>query len=167
MLRCSMAKKLDKLSYTLGSMLKARGLQGQLSEYRIFGQWEQTVGAVIARHAQPQGVRGKKLFLSVDSPAWMQQLSLLKPEIIEKVNRSLGKEAIKEIALKLGEIVSTKGRQAEEAPIRAPLNAEEREKIEQYVREIHDPDVREAIRRVIEKDLESKKGAAAGKGTKK
>jgi hypothetical protein len=34
------------------------------------------------------------------------------------------------------------------------------------VHEVHDPDVREAIRRVIEKDLEIKKGAA-GKGTKK
>jgi len=167
MLRCFMAKKLDKLSYTLGRMMKARGLQGNLSEYRIFGQWEQTVGAVIARHAQPQSVRGKKLFLSVDSPAWMQQLSLLKPELIEKVNRNLGRDAIKEIALKLGEIVSTKGPQAEEAPARLPLNAEDREKIEQYVQEVHDPDVRAAIRRVIEKDLESKKGAAAGKGAKK
>jgi hypothetical protein len=152
-----MAKKLDKLSSTLGRMLKVHGLQGHLSEYRIFGQWEQTVGAVIARHAQPQSVRGKKLFLSVDSPAWMQQLSLLKPEIIEKVNRNLGRDAIKEIALKLGEIVSTKGHQAEEPPPPAPLNAEEREKIEQYVQDIHDPETRAAVKRVIEKDFQRKK----------
>ena len=157
MLRWSMAKKLDKLSSTLGRMLKARGLQGHLSEYRIFGQWEQTVGAAIARHAQPQSVRGKKLFLSVDSPAWMQQLSLLKPEIIEKVNRNLGKDAIKEIALKLGEIVSMKERQAEEPPPPIPLNAVEREKIEQYVQDIHDPETRAALRRVIEKDFQSRK----------
>jgi hypothetical protein len=157
MLRWSMAKKLDKLSSTLGRMLKARGLQGHLSEYRIFGQWEQTVGAAIARHAQPQSVRGKKLFLSVDSPAWMQQLSLLKPEIIEKVNRNLGKDAIKEIALKLGEIVSMKERQAEEPPPPISLNAEEREKIEQYVQDIHDPETRAALRRVIEKDFQSRK----------
>ncbi len=82
------------------------------------------------------------------------------------MNRSLGKDAIKEIALKLGEIVSTKGPQAEEAPARLPLNAEEREKIEQYVQHVQDPDVRAAIRRVIEKDFQIKKGAA-GKGTKK
>jgi hypothetical protein len=97
----------------------------------------------------------------------MQQLSLLKPEIIEKVNRNLGRDAIKEIALKLGEIVPMRGPQTEEAPARLPLNAEEREKIEQYVQDVQDPDVRAAIRRVIEKDLEIKKGAAAGKGTKK
>ena len=162
-----MAKKLDKLSSTLGSMLKALGLQSHLSGYRIFGQWEQTVGAVIARHARPQTVRGTKLYLSVDSPAWMQQLSLMKPELIEKVNKNLGRDAIKDIALKLGEIDSPEARPKEEAPPRMPLNAEEREKVEQYVQEVHDPDVREALRRVIEKDLESKKGAAAGKGTKK
>ena len=112
-------------------------------------------------------MRDKKLFLSVDSPAWMQQLSLLKHEIIEKVNRTLGRDAIKEIALKLGEIVPMRGPSVEEAPARLPLNAEDREKIEQYLQGIHDPDVREAIRRVIEKDFQIKKGAAAGKGTKK
>jgi hypothetical protein len=158
MLRCFMAKKLDKLSFTLGSMLKALGLQGHLSGYRIFGHWEHIVGAVIARHARPQTVRGKKLYLSVDSPAWMQQLSLLKPELIEKVNRNLGTGAIKDITLKLGEIDSPEVSPKEAALLRAPLNAEERERVEQYVQGIHDPEIREAIRRVIEKDFQSKKG---------
>jgi predicted nucleic acid-binding Zn ribbon protein len=166
MLRYPMAKKLAKLSSTLGSLLRARGLQGRLSEYRIVGQWEETVGPVIARHARPQTVRGKKLYLSVDSPAWMQQLSLLKPEIIEKVNRNFGKDAINDITLRLGEVVPSEQR-GEEALSRPPLDAEERGRIEQYVQQVQDPDVREAIRRVIEKDFQSKKGAATGKGTKK
>ncbi len=161
-----MAKKLNKLSSMLGSVLKAHGLQGSLGEYRVMGQWEKTVGAAIARHAQPRSVRGKKLFLSVDSPAWMQQLSLLKPEIIEKLNTNLGKDTVKDIMLTLGEVAAPE-HSAETAPVRMPLSAEERERIEQYIREVHDPDVRETIRRVIEKDLESKKGMAAGKGTKK
>jgi predicted nucleic acid-binding Zn ribbon protein len=152
-----MAKKFEKLSTLLGGMLKARGLQGHLSEYRIIGQWEKTVGAVIARHARPQSLRGKKLFLSVDSPAWMQQLSLMKTELIEKVNSGLGRDTVKDITLRLGEIDSPEQRM-EEAPVQTPLNAEERERIERFVREIHDPDVREAMRRVIEKDFQSKKG---------
>ncbi len=151
-----MAKKPEKLSSTLGNILKVRGLQGRLSEYRILGQWEETVGMVIARHARPQSVRGKKLLLLVDSPAWMQQLSLLKPEIIEKVNRGLGRKAIVDITLKLSDIVPA-GRSSEEAPVPAPLDAEEREKIEHFVREIHDPETRAAVKRVIEKDFLSKK----------
>jgi hypothetical protein len=152
-----MVRKLDKLSYTLGSILKARGLQGHLSEYRIFGQWEKTVGSVIARHARPLSVRGKKLFLSVDSPAWMQQLSLLKPEIIEKVNSNLGKDAIKDITLRLGEITPAEW-PAEDSLVPLPLDREDREKIEQYVGAIHDPETREVVRRVIEKDFQAKKG---------
>ena len=151
-----MARKLDRLSHTLGSMLKARGLGSRLDEYRVFGQWEKSVGPVIARHAQPQIVRGKKLTLIVDSTAWMQQLSLLKPEIIEKVNRNLGKETIKDIMLRLGEVESRK-QASEDPPVRTVLSQDEREKIEDYVREIGDADTREAVRRVIEKDFLNRK----------
>lgn len=151
-----MAKKPDRLGRVLGILLNARGLGGRLSEYRIFGQWEKTVGDGIARHAQPASVRGKKLFLTVDSPAWMQQISLLKPEIIEKLNRNLGKNVISDITLKLGEL-STRERPAEETPARPELNREERATIERYVAGIHDPETREALRRVIEKDFQSRK----------
>jgi predicted nucleic acid-binding Zn ribbon protein len=151
-----MKKKLDRLSYTLGSMLKARGLGSRLSEYRVFGQWEKAVGPVIARHAQPQTVRGKKLTLIVDSPAWMQQLSLLKPEIMEKVNSTLGKKTITDITLRLGEVAS-RAAPPEEPAVSNILNQDEREKIEDYVRRISDPDTREAVRRVIEKDFLSRK----------
>ena len=151
-----MSKKLDRLSHTLGSMLKARGLGSRLSEYRVFVQWEKAVGPVIARHAQPQAVRGKKLALVVDSPAWMQQLSLLKPQLVEKVNSTLGKDAINGITLRLGEVESRE-QPPEDPPVRNVLNQDERKKIEDFVRGISDPAIREAISRVIEKDFLSRK----------
>jgi hypothetical protein len=133
-------------------------MSGRLSEYRILGQWERTVGSVIASHARPVSVRGSKLYLLVDSPAWMQQLSLLKPELIEKVNRGLGKNhAIKEIALNLGE-VSAARRFSPQPSVRYQLTPEEQGKIEAIVAEVRDHDVRESIRRVIEKDFLRKKG---------
>ena len=151
-----MAKKIDKLSMTLGRVLKACGMEGRLSEYRVLGQWEKAVGTVIAHHAQPQSMQGKKLTLLVDSPAWMQQLSLLKPEIIKKLNISFGREAIQDITLKLGEIT------AQTAPLEvprphAPLSGEERSQIETFLQELHDPDIRENLRRLIEKDFLSKR----------
>lgn len=129
---------------------------GRLQEYRIFGQWEKIVGAAIARHAQPVTVRGKKLSLVVDSPAWMQQLSLLKPQIIEKVNASLREEAIKDITLRLGEIALT-SKPDDPLPVRASLNDEERATIEKYLQGVEDAEIRESIRRVVEKDIQNKK----------
>ena len=151
-----MAHKLDKLSMSLDKLLKTRGFQGRLHEYRIFGQWERCVGAMIARHAQPQTVRGSKLLLIVDSPAWMQQLTLLKPEIIEKLNKSMGKIAIKDITLKLGEIPVDHEHLPEEPAVN-PLGPDEQATIEQYVAKIADVATRDAIRRVIEKDFLSRK----------
>ena len=94
--------------------------------------------------------------LIVDSPAWMQQLTLLKPEVIEKLNRSLGSAAIRDITLKLGEILEDHERMTEEAEATA-LSPGERATIEQYVAEIADVATRDAIRRVIEKDFLSRK----------
>ena len=127
-----------------------------MSEYRIFGQWEKAVGTVIARHAQPQEVRSKKLTLIVDSPAWMQQLSMLKPVLVEKINSRLGTDGIKGITLKLGEVRSTT-MTVEDDPAPVSLDEDDRRKIEQYVHEVGDPDTRGKIRRLIEKDFLNKK----------
>jgi hypothetical protein len=148
-----MAGKINRLSVTLVKMLKAQGLESRLQEYRIFGQWEKAVGKVIARHAQPCSLHGKKMTLVVDSPAWMQQLSLLKPEIVEKVNRRLGHSAIRDILLKLGEVAPRAGDALEDLPVRADLDRDEREKIENALQDLHDPEIREAVRRVMEKDF--------------
>lgn len=151
-----MGKKVQKLAAVLVNLLKARGMEGRLSEYRILGQWENVVGRAIAGHARPVTVRGGKLYLTVDSAAWMQQLSMLKPEIIEKVNQGLGKETIKGITLTLGEIAAS-GPVPEERLVLPELTAEERGTVDQYLVEVRDLDVRHAIRRVIEKDLRRKK----------
>lgn len=148
--------KIVKLASTLGSLLKACGMEGHLNGYRIFGQWEQSVGPVIAQHARPVSVRGKKLFLVVDSPAWMQQLSMMKPEIIEKVNGNLRKEAISDIKLDLGQVGRATAQRVEHA-VTGELTAEERVRIEETIAPIQDGDVRQAVRRIMEKDILSKK----------
>jgi len=148
-----MAGKINRLSVTLVKMLKSHGLDSRLQEYRVFGQWEKAVGKVIARHAEPCSLRGKKMTLVVDSPAWMQQLSLLKPEIVEKVNKRLGHIAIRDIVLKIGEVPPRAGEPAEDLPDLADLDRDEREKIEYALQELHDPEIREALRRVMEKDF--------------
>ncbi len=152
-----MAKKLERIASPLKNLLQAHGFSGRLSEYRILGQWTGMVGELIASHTRPVSVRGSKLYLGVDSPAWMQQLSLLKPELIEKVNRGLGKQdAIKEIALNLAEIGGNK-RDRPAPSVRYQLTDEERAKIDGFIADVRDPEVRESLRRLIEKDFLRKK----------
>jgi len=148
--------KVEKLSNTLKKLLTGRGLAGRFSIFRVTARWEEAVGDVVAEHARPQSLKGGKLSVLVDSPVWMQQLSFLKPELVEKVNRSLGEELVKDIVLTLG-AVSAKRKKREPLPELPPLTPEERESAQRILKDISDPEIRAALGSLIEKDLRSKK----------
>jgi predicted nucleic acid-binding Zn ribbon protein len=153
-----MSKKIERLSILLNRTLASHGLTTRLKEYRVVGRWEKIVGKVIARHAQPLSLRGKKLSVAVDSSAWMQQLSLLKPELVEKLNHGLGAGSIQDITFKMGTIAPGEKPSLKHAsPV--TLDKDAREKIEQYVQNINDLDVKQTLRRLIEKDLVTKRKA--------
>jgi predicted nucleic acid-binding Zn ribbon protein len=151
------SRKVEQLGVTLQKVLSRRGLVGRMKEYRLFGQWERAVGTVIAVHARPSAIRGKKLTVTVDSSAWMQQLSLLKPEIIVKVNQCLGEDAVNELTLRLGELDLPAQVRHEHLRPAGKLDAGDRRKAAEYTAAIADPEVRESFRRLVEKDLLSKK----------
>ncbi len=152
-----MSRKIARLSSSLDGLLRSYGFGSKLSEYRLFGKWDKAVGAAIARHARPLAVRGKKLSLVVDSPAWMQQLSLMKPQIIEKVNQLLGRDAIKDITLKLGDVELPQTKEAAYRPAPVQLDDETVKQIDGYVKDLDDVETRDALRRLIEKDFQQKK----------
>lgn len=158
------SRKIERLSGTIEKLLSARGMAARLREYRVIGMWDRCVGAGIARHARPATIRAGKLTVIVDSSAWMQQLSLLRPQIIGKLNSALGEEAVAGIALKLGE-VERRAASAKPGPVsRRDLGAEELQRIEGYVRAIADQDLRDRLRRLIERDLRSKRPSSGPRG---
>jgi hypothetical protein len=156
--------KVERLATTIEKILNERGWGAKLKEYRVFSLWAKAVGPGIARHSQPASIRGRRLTVIVDSSAWMQQLSLLKPEIIAKVNDRLGPDGIEGITLKLGELEGPGGppEEVRQAPD-ASLDPAEQKRVEDYLAGVADPEARAALRQVIEKDLVNKKGAARKK----
>jgi hypothetical protein len=151
-------RKVEKLSATIEKLLASRGMASKLKEYRVYGQWGRAVGEVIAGHAQPSMVRGKKLYVTVDSSAWMQQLSLLKPDIMEKLNAAMGANAVESITLKLGELeVSPRPRTKTPEPEPPPLGPEERRRIEELASVIADPEVRRSFMHLVEKDFRARR----------
>ena len=151
------SRKVEKLSSTIEKILRDRGWGGKLKEYRIYGIWEKAVGKGIARHARPAGMRGKKLTVLVDSSAWMQQLSMLKPEIMGKVNQHLREDAVESITLKLGEFEPSSVQRDEYRPAAGTLGPDEQARIEKCVARIADVQTRESLRHLMEKDFLNKK----------
>jgi predicted nucleic acid-binding Zn ribbon protein len=149
--------KVEKLSSTIEKILNDRGWGAKLKEYRVFSLWRKAVGPGIARHAQPSSIRGKRLTVVVDSSAWMQQLSLMKPEVLSRVNDRLGPDGIEDITLRLGELERPDERPEEFQPTAGTLEAGEQKRIEECIAGIKDPETRDALKAVMEKDLLNKK----------
>jgi len=85
----------------VGRLLEGLGLDKRLREFRALEAWEEAVGPAVAMHAEPTGIRDGVLFVEVDSSVWMQELSLLRESIVERLNAALGAPMVRRIVLSL------------------------------------------------------------------
>ena len=88
----------------LAGLLEGWGLDERLRQYRALLLWDEVVGPQIAARARPEKIRDGVLEVCVDQPVWMQQLQLLKPQLLAKLNAQLGNGALRDIFLKRGKI---------------------------------------------------------------
>lgn len=95
---------MQRVSNILNKLLKQYGLEGKMIEYTIADKWEAIVGKIIASHSYPAGIHHRRLYIVVDSPVWVQEISFYKNDLIEKVNKHFGKKVIVEVYLKTGQI---------------------------------------------------------------
>ena len=144
--------QLERLGAILEKSLKRLDLSARLEEYGIWPIWNETVGATIARNAQPEKIRNGTLFVKVSSSTWMQELQYMKEMISNKLNQSLGREVVKNIFFYIGKldtgIVKSKG-QKPSASIAFPSEASEAKVDEEHLRFIKDPEIRRALRRLF------------------
>jgi predicted nucleic acid-binding Zn ribbon protein len=56
--------------------------------------WSATVGASIAAEAKPTAARGGVVTVSCAASVWAQELDLMAPQIIERLNAALGDRAV-------------------------------------------------------------------------
>ena len=78
------------------------GIQGgqQIRESMALVYWPEVVGEIGARATEAEKVSRGKLVVRTKSSTWSQELTLLKPELIEKLNRRLGENLIVDIIYK-------------------------------------------------------------------
>ena len=57
--------------------------------------WPAAVGEAVAREAQPVAERAGVVTVSCRSAVWAQELDLLAPDLIERLNRAIGGGAVR------------------------------------------------------------------------
>ncbi|MBI5560257.1 MAG: DUF721 domain-containing protein [Deltaproteobacteria bacterium] len=139
----------SRIGGVLGRSFTALGLAAKISEFRIKKEWDRIVGPAIAKRAQPGRLTNKTLHVLVSSSSWMNELRFHMEDIIKKVNAETGGGTVEEIVFKPGRL--NEPEKERPAIKRRPLTVEERVFIEKTVSGIKDPQLRDAIKRAMEK----------------
>lgn len=142
---------MKKTGAVLDPLLKNLGLESGVRLARIKNDWHGIFDEQITSNLFPVSFSDRELLLHVTSPIWMQQFSFHKSEIIKK----LSAYGVQDIRFRLGRIPQKKqkissGRKA------AELTRENVSFIAELLSDIHDENLRETIKKAVEKSLTSK-----------
>ena len=77
-----------------------------LTLLKLWECWSQAVGPEVAAHTRPKAFRGNLLHVTVDSSVWVHHLTLMKEEILRKINAELGDDLLTELRFTIGHLDS-------------------------------------------------------------
>lgn len=136
------------------ALLERCGALREVRARRLVIDWPEIVGERIAARTRPGAIARGVLWIEVANAAWLQELSLLKDELLERIRGKLeGKPHIEEIALRLarrsgpaedGPSRSRPARSGARRAARAP-DAADLEAIRREVALVADPELRAII----------------------
>jgi len=96
--RSSPARVGDLLDSVLGRL----GLRKRIKENEVFLVWEEAVGETVARNCRPKSITEGIMVIETKDNVWMQELSMLRQGIVEKINELLGWDAVRELRFRIG-----------------------------------------------------------------
>ncbi len=94
-----MSKRPRTVGDVLAELLHQYGLAERVKEFDAVNCWAEVAGEQIASHTQARDVRDGALIVEVENSAWRNELYYLKAELIEKINKKIGKNLIHDITL--------------------------------------------------------------------
>ncbi len=147
----------------LDSMLGKFGLKKRIRENEVFLVWEEAVGQTVTKNCRPLSINDGILVIEAKNNVWMQELSLLRQGIMDKINELLGWEAVRELRFKIGEVddkkpdgyperKKEKARSAEEA-----VDEETEREIREALEGIDDPELARALRSMMIRGIKRRK----------
>lgn len=85
------------LKQAIEELLRTYKLQDGIESSQVVQSWERIAGSFIANNTEKVFIRNKKLYIKLVSPALKHELSFARSELIEKLNKTAGKDLVEEI----------------------------------------------------------------------
>jgi predicted nucleic acid-binding Zn ribbon protein len=88
------------IKQVINELLNAYKLNGKIDELKIWNNWPEIVGTVIAKNTNKLQLKGNTLYIYVESAPLKNELTFHRSVILQKINTFFGKQIVKEILIK-------------------------------------------------------------------
>lgn len=133
----------------VSDLLRSRpDLAERLTEARLRTEWRGLVGEDASRQSQPLSFNAGVLAVGVASSPWLHHLTLLRDQLREGLNRTLGPGVIRELRFQIHAVALPAAASLPQRPSRE-LGPEEFRAIDQALVPIHDPALNAVLRRLM------------------
>ena len=143
---------MQRVGGVLKRFVKDYGLETGLHLAGIKTQWQKLVGQTLAAHTSPDIIKGKTIFINVDTPQWMHHLSFYKQEMLEKLKNY----GIENIRLKLGRLDEYSVNEFKTANV-YHLTEEDAKYIEDTIQNLKNDELKEKFRKLLSDALRHEK----------
>jgi len=76
----------ERIGGVVGALLDKWGIRGRVERARAASDWEELVGPRIAEVTRNARVSGRTLFVEVEGAAWMTELSMMRRDLLRRIN---------------------------------------------------------------------------------
>jgi len=90
-------RQVKSLNEILQKLLRDEGFETPLKERRLIDSWDSVVGYVVARYTGDKFIRNQILYVKITNPALKADLSMMRSQIIKKLNEKAGSFVISDI----------------------------------------------------------------------
>jgi predicted nucleic acid-binding Zn ribbon protein len=138
------------------NVLAFHGIADVVRAERLVTEWTELVGAKIAQRTRPDGVHDRTLYIEVATSAWLQELNLLRPQLLANLVERLGEPRLfDDLKFRLAgrhqrnPVTVPRPRPVvPQKPLPPPATGAARENIVREVSAVDDDELRELIARV-------------------
>lgn len=88
---------MERLGDVLSGVLRGLGIADELAGWRSVEEWSGAVGEAIARRTRAVAFHEGVLTVEVEGAAWRHELSVLKRDLIRRLNQRLGGAVVRDL----------------------------------------------------------------------
>jgi len=135
-------KSPQQIGGALQEILSRLDTVGHFEIVRLMRFWPGVVGELIARRTEVNGLKFHTAVVKVSGAMWIQELNLMKPQILARLREAMGNDAVRDLRFVSGRL------SRRQRPKLRSVPRETRRSIE--LPELKDPELRRAFESLIE-----------------